>query len=140
MRTVFADTCYWVALLNPKDDLHQHAQRVSRQLGACRVVTSEFVLLEMMNLLASRSRCLKRVAVDAIKSMRADPNMEIVPASSSLFQKAYKVYAEHKDKKWSAVDCSSFVTMQEKRITEALTEDKHFEQMGFRALLREQKE
>ncbi len=27
MRAVFADTGYWVALLNPRDELHQKAVR-----------------------------------------------------------------------------------------------------------------
>lgn len=35
------------------------------------------------------------------------------------------------------VDCVSFIVMQERGITEALTTDEHFEQAGFRALLRD---
>lgn len=34
-------------------------------------------------------------------------------------------------------DCLSFVVMQEQKLTEALTADVHFQQAGFRALLRE---
>ncbi len=33
-------------------------------------------------------------------------------------------------------DCISFIVMQEHGLTEALTGDKHFEQAGFRALLK----
>jgi hypothetical protein len=36
-------------------------------------------------------------------------------------------------------DCISFVVMQERGIVEALTTDHHFQQAGFRALLRELK-
>jgi uncharacterized protein len=35
------------------------------------------------------------------------------------------------------IDCVSYVVMRERGITEALTTDEHFRQMGFRALLRE---
>jgi predicted nucleic acid-binding protein len=32
MRAVFADTCYWIALLNPRDQTHDIAVRVSKGL------------------------------------------------------------------------------------------------------------
>jgi hypothetical protein len=35
------------------------------------------------------------------------------------------------------MDCVSFIVMQYSGITEALTADEHFQQAGFRALLRE---
>ena len=33
MKRVFADTGYWVALLNPRDDLHQKALELSQKMG-----------------------------------------------------------------------------------------------------------
>lgn len=47
------------------------------------------------------------------------------------------MYSRHTDKTWGLVDCISFVAMQERGITEALTADRHFVQAGFRALLLE---
>ncbi len=38
-------------------------------------------------------------------------------------------------KEWGLTDCISFVVMQKRSITEALTADDHFRQAGFRALL-----
>lgn len=40
------------------------------------------------------------------------------------------------DKAWSLTDCISFTIMQENNIVEALTTDRHFEQAGYKALLR----
>ena len=37
---------------------------------------------------------------------------------------------------WSAVDCLSLKVMRDQNLTEALTHDRHFEQMRFKALLR----
>ena len=39
MRCIFADTFYWIALLNPRDQAHDLAVSVSKGLGAVRIVT-----------------------------------------------------------------------------------------------------
>lgn len=49
MRLVFADTGYWVALLNPHDDLHSKAISLSKSLQPIHIVTSEMVLAEVLN-------------------------------------------------------------------------------------------
>jgi predicted nucleic acid-binding protein len=49
MRRVFADTGYWVALLNPQDELHQKARELSNQIDSLYIVTSEMVLAEVLN-------------------------------------------------------------------------------------------
>ena len=49
MKTVFADTDYWVALLNPQDDLHEIATHFSKPLYPDDIVTSEGVLTEVLN-------------------------------------------------------------------------------------------
>jgi predicted nucleic acid-binding protein len=41
-----------------------------------------------------------------------------------------------KDKVWSQVDSSSFIVMQQLKLQEALTTDRHFEQAGFVRLLK----
>ena len=57
MQSVFADAGYWIALLNPRDNLHAKAREVSISLGEFRIVTSEMVLTEVLNAFASRGRC-----------------------------------------------------------------------------------
>jgi predicted nucleic acid-binding protein len=47
-------------------------------------------------------------------------------------------YSQRLDKEWGLTDCVSFIVMQDRKITEALTTDEHFEQAGFRALLLEE--
>lgn len=137
MRTVFADAGYWIGLLNPKDGLHTVALTASRQLQRTRLVTTEMVLTEVLNGLAKYLILRPAVisAVDAIYA--ADPNTEVVPQTSLQFHDALSLFRTHQDKAWGLTDCSSFVVMRQRGITEALTHDHHFEQAGFRALLRE---
>ena len=134
MRTVFADTGYWVALLNPRDQLHSKANSVSASLGQTRIVTSEMVLDE---LLASLSAPPARAAVvAAVNNIISNPNVEVVPQTSLQFRDAFNLYKTRTDKEWSLTDCASFNLMKERDITEALAHDEHFEQTGFVALLR----
>lgn len=55
-----------------------------------------------------------------------------------MFDDAWSIYKSHADKQWSLTDCISFVAMRRVSITDALTFDHHFEQAGFRALMREE--
>ena len=54
MRTLFADAAYFVATLNPQDDLHDHAVSIGRTLDDCLLVTTEMVLTEVLNFFAER--------------------------------------------------------------------------------------
>ncbi len=49
MTSVFADTAYWIALINPRDQLNAKAQAASPRFSNVRVFTSELVLTELLN-------------------------------------------------------------------------------------------
>jgi uncharacterized protein len=136
VRTVFADTGYWVALVNPRDDLHQHTLAISRSIGPAFVVTSDAVVTELLNGFGHRGPQLRKAAADLAVHLKRSPNCEVVPWTSSLFDAGLGLYRQRGDKNWSLTDCTSFVIMQELRIPEALAHDQHFEQAGFKALLR----
>lgn len=134
MKTVFADTGYWAALLNPKDQLHGKAGQVSTTLGKSRILTTKMVLDE---LLAALSKVpLRPFAIRGVEAIRSNPNVEVVPQTSLQFVSAFDSYRSMNDKEWSLTDCASFVLMRERGLTEALAHDHHFEQAGFVALLR----
>lgn len=134
MKTVFADTGYWIALLNPKDDWHGRVLDASRALGKVRLITTEMVLDE---LLAALSKVpVRGFAISGAEAIRSNPNTEVVPQTSIQFGEAFDLYRRMSDKEWSLTDCASFVLMRQRGILEALAHDYHFEQAGFVALLR----
>ena len=137
MRQVFADTGYWVALLNPKDELHQKARDLSKQMDSLYILTSEMVLAEVLNDFSKRGAFLRQAAIELIESLYNHPNVTVIQQSSSQFQEGLLLYKKRLDKEWSITDCVSFKIMEEYGITEALAYDKHFEQVGFIALLRD---
>jgi uncharacterized protein len=135
MRTVFADANYWIGLFNPNDQLHDAAMAASRTLTRTRLITSEMVLVEVLNGLAEYPALRAKVAL-AVDAIMADPNTEVVPQSALLFRDALAHFRQHVDKEWGLTDCSSFVIMRQRGLHEALTHDHHFEQAGYTALLR----
>jgi predicted nucleic acid-binding protein len=133
MTPVFADTSFYFAALNPGDVWHGAAIKVSRDLLRT-VVTSEFVLLELGNALSRTSG--RRLFVDLVNELRADPEVVIVPASEALWAAGFDLYRRRPDKDWSMIDCTSFVVMGDRALADALTSDRHFEQAGFHMLLK----
>ena len=55
---------------------------------------------------------------------------------SSWFDRGVNPYRERPDKDWPLTDCISFAVMHEFGLRDALTCDRHFEQAGFRELLK----
>ena len=49
MPEVFADTGYWIALLNGRDNLHSKARELSARFAGATIVTTEMVLTEFLN-------------------------------------------------------------------------------------------
>jgi hypothetical protein len=137
MKTVFADACYWIALVNPNDILHDKALEVSQSLGQYRTVTSEMILVELLNGLSGFGETLRSAAVAIAGKLAEDPNVEIVPQTSLQFRSAMERYASRSDKEWGVTDCASFLIMEERKLLEALTKDKHFAQARFKILMNE---
>src|SRR5262245_7461497 len=133
MKPVFADTAYYVALLSQADEWHETAVAWSEELLGRQVVT-EYVLVELGSALAKGKH--RRTYVPFVRHLLADTGTLFIPASDNLFHRGLALFASRPDKDWSLVDCISFVVMKQRRLTDALTTDHHFEQAGFNALLR----
>ena len=132
MKPVFADTFFFLAVLNRDDPWHAKAVRAHRVLRP-RWITTAWVLTEVADALAAPSFRPRFAEFHA--SLTANPNVRLIPATQELFERGIRLFKDRPDKAWSLTDCISFVAMQEEGVTEALTGDRHFEQAGFKALL-----
>jgi predicted nucleic acid-binding protein len=133
MNAVFADTFYFLALLNPSDKTHQRSLEFTTAFQG-RLVTTAWVLTELADALC-RPPDRERIG-QFIERLRTKPEMRLAAAEEALFDAGFQLYRQRPDKEWSLTDCISFVVMQREAITEALTGDHHFEQAGFIALLK----
>ena len=132
MTPVFADTSFYIAVVNPRDSLHHRAADLARRLHR-QAVTTEYVLIEVGNCL---SRAADRPAfLELLRHIEADPNTLVVPSSPDLFADGGALFGQRLDKDWSLTDCISFVAMRRRGLTDALASDHHFRQAGFTLLL-----
>lgn len=136
MKQVFADTSYWIALLNPRDELHEKALTAARSLSSEAVLTSEMVLAELLNSFSDLGPKVRRAAAEAVSTLLTNRNVVVVPQTSEQFALALKRYGDMADKSWSLTDCASFLIMETRGIRAALTHDRHLVQAGFETLLR----
>ena len=136
MSRIFLDSAYAIALSAVTDQYHRKAETLAKQIETSgnTLITTRAVVLEIGNALAKIR--YRNAAIKLLDSLEEDPNVEIVPLSEELYNRAMKLYRQRADKEWGMTDCISFVVMQDHGLTEeALTTDVHFKQAGFRALL-----
>jgi len=133
---VFVDTVAWLAWLNRRDRLHDQARSAMLRFEAEAVplVTTSAVIIEVANSLSQPP--LRPLAVAIYQRVLLSPRITLVDVDGALFARGWELFESRPDKAWSLTDCMSFVVMQDRAITEALTADQHFEQAGFRAVLR----
>ena len=133
MNEVFADTSGWASFFLEDDPHHAKAYSLIKQWKQQNrnVVTTNYVLSELVPLFV-RMGVPRKSGLNYIDVLRTSDWVEIVHVD----EKAWQLLANRLDKEWSLVDAVSFVVMQEREMTDALTADHHFEQAGFQRLLK----
>ncbi len=134
-RIFFVDSSFIYALLNQRDEFHGQALLVNNKFQANdQFVLTDTIVFESCSLLAALGA--RESIIDFLDDMMMSEQYLIIHTDKELFYQAYDTFKGYKDKEWSLVDCLSFLVMQEQGIQYALTADRHFEQMGFIAVLR----
>ena len=137
MNEVFADTSGWANAFVKTEPYHAKASTLITQWKQQNrhVVTTNYVLGELIPLF-TRMRVPRTNSLHYIEVIRSSTWVEIIHIDQELDKKAWELLANRLDKQWSLVDAVSFVIMQDRGMTEALTEDHHFEQAGFVQILK----
>ena len=133
---IFIDSSGFYSLLVRSDRMHARAARfmVRAARDRDRFVTTDYVLDESVTLFKARGcRQLIPVLFESIDASRA---IRVEWTTPERFRETRALCLRHSDKAWSFTDCLSFVVMQAHELRDALTSDAHFEQAGFRALLK----
>lgn len=134
MTTYFADTYFFIALLNPRDEHHQEVSAFT-QGRSDRLVTTHWVLVEVADALAASP--FRERAAALFDDLERDPSVLVLVANDQTLRQGLNLYRNRNDKSWSLTDCISFEVMQDGGMADALTGDHHFEQAGFTAVFRQ---
>jgi uncharacterized protein len=137
MTALFADTFYWIALADFSDSAHRRALALTAERTDTPIVTTDEVLAEYLTFFATAPEQMRHKAVINARRILDDPGVRVVPQSRESFLSGMALYEARPDKGYSLTDCISMQTMRKEGLTEVLTNDRHFEQEGFRALFRD---
>src|SRR5260370_786872 len=132
MKPYFADTFVFLAWWNRRDHSHRRVPEFLPGWGRRSVPTRRVVMGVGGGVPGAP---LRREVRGLFEEMERDEQIAIVEPTDALYRRALALYDARPDKEWSLTDCISFVVMADEGLVDALTEDRHFEQAGFKALL-----
>ena len=136
MKSVFADTFYWAALTSADDTAHVRALEFSRSVQLDRIVTTDEVLVEYLAFFASARPSVRIQPGNTVAQFLTNSRVQVIHQSRDSFLSGLEMYRARPDKGYSLTDCISMPVIRRERLAEALTNDHHFEQEGFKALFR----
>jgi uncharacterized protein len=134
--SVFADSSYWIALANPRDQWYATAKQVTKDLGPHRLYTTEEVPTEFLNFFSAKGAAMRRMADELVQRISRNPNITVLPQTRDSFRRGLQLYRDREDKEYSLTDCISMEQMRTHNLTRVLTTDHHFEQESFERLLK----
>jgi predicted nucleic acid-binding protein len=136
MKTVFVDTCYWIATARPNDPWAVPAKRARDACGPVLLVTTDEVLTEFLTALSGGGPTVRRTAARMVRSILENANVKVLPQGRDSFLDGLELYEKREDKEYSLTDCVSMNAMRSLSIQEILTNDHHFQQEGLTVLMR----
>jgi uncharacterized protein len=126
------DTSGFFALIDEDDSRHELARQLYE--GASVRLTHSYILAELIPLAGARG-LPRQLALGVSEQILNDTKIETIWVNKLLHARALELLDKRTDKAYSLCDAMSFILMRERRLTDALTTDKHFEQEGFVRLL-----
>lgn len=127
------DTSGLYCLYEDAEPLHAKAVAAYDEVQAG--LTHSYVLSEFVALAHARGSD-RPSALTFMTGMVEDPDVEVIWVAKDLHDAAVELLTKREDKSYSLCDAVSFVLMRERGLSDALTTDRHFEQEGFRRLLK----
>lgn len=135
MRKVFVDTLYLVALINKNDQWRSKALKTKAEVADARFVTTEIVLIEVLNFLSEYGETLRNQGSLFVRDVLEDVDFDVVSYGKPNLLNGLELYESHLNKGCNLTNCISMNVCRELGIKEILTHDRHFEQEGFKILL-----
>ncbi len=131
IESLFVDTSAWFAYVNRADAEHGAVRRLL-DTYAGHIVTTDFVFDETVTLCARRLGHAAAVRVGA--TMLDATLVDLTRVSPDDGTRAWTLFRDRPDRRYSFTDCVSFVVMRRLRIVKAAALDDDFRSEGFEVL------
>jgi predicted nucleic acid-binding protein len=129
LPAVFVDTSAWFAHFEPADRHHETATAaMGKLLGEARVLTSDYVLCELLNLSLARKGF--QAARRAGEALRKEARVTVLEVFPEVREEAWRLFLRYHDQTLSFTDCTSFALIEEQRIPRVFTYDQDFRLTG----------
>jgi predicted nucleic acid-binding protein len=137
VKAVFADTFYWISLINPDDAHHKQSIDFDRSKDRPVLITTEEVIGEFLTFFGSKGPFFRTKAVAVTRQILVNQKIRVLPQTHDTFVGGLELYAARPDKEYSLTDCISMATMRLEGLNDVLTNDAHFAQEGFHPIFRD---
>jgi uncharacterized protein len=77
VKVAFVDTLYFVALFNSRDQWHERAIAASKVVAETKLITTEDVLVELLNFFSEYGEKARRGAVTQAEGILSGANIEV---------------------------------------------------------------
>ena len=128
MTEVFADSFYWMALLNPADAFHDTVRKHVPVSG--RIVTSLAVQLEVLDAFSAYP-ALRPAAIRFWERTTHDPQVTVIPLTAEVIQDAIDLFTSATTRRGRSPTVFPSRSCGSREIALALSADHHFRQAGF---------
>jgi predicted nucleic acid-binding protein len=109
MNKIFVNTAGWGNLVDTLQELHAETKTIylSAKQNGSRLVTTNYVITELVALLSSPLRIPRNRSIKFIEIIKSSALVEIVHIDEDFDAKSWELLKNRTDKKWSLIDCSS---------------------------------
>jgi len=126
---LFVDSGAHLALMIRDDQHHASAVALLESLTDARLVTSRFVLAEVLN--RAVRQVSARIATTYVRGVLDRPSYSVLPALEGVFDRSMDLLTRYEEHGLSFIDCTSLVSMRDGRIRTLFTFDRAFRKLGF---------
>lgn len=129
MSLLLVDTSALCALIDKGERRHQAVTSFIQTCGAeFTLFVSDYVFDETLTWIKNRFGA--RQAIEFGRKLRASDFCRYYVLTLEDEALTWVIFEKYSDKAWSYTDCSCLAVMQHLQITEVLSLDRHFHQMG----------
>ena len=132
VAAAYADTPFFIATINPDDDLHAAARRALHELApGTQLKTCVSVIIEALEYFSS-GPALRQAASELVRTVLQEGSVKLIALDARLLHEAFWFYNARP--LYSFTECISIRTCQRERIGDVLTHNPHFTDERLRVL------